>query len=512
MKTVPRIDGFEIIGELGSGAMGAVYIANQLRLDRRVAIKVLHANLASDPGLVARFEREARTLARLRHENIVSVFDYGIAKGSPYIAMDYIEGTSLDLALTGKPLPPQEVLQILKQVAAALDCAHAAGVVHRDVKPANILYQRDGKVLLTDFGIAKNSDSTGMTNTGMSLGTPLYMAPEVCRGQVATAASDLYALGVMTFELVTGKRPFDGSDPFAVIAMHVNQPPPDPRKVVPTLPGGMTEFFALAMAKEPSRRFKSAGALVSGFSQAVAFRAAQTHSPPRSKVVPIALAAALLGGVAATIVILNGSGGSAGGGGEGGRGSSIRLESAPSPGVIVKPTTPESAPSAPFPSSALEAFNGLDNLLEKDTALNRKRPWEYADFEVSNKQLLNRIQVNGKKLSTNSDEQQRLLGNALLCGHARLLMEHYAFLADIRKFVNQVAMIDNFARNATTLDGSKEYFISIRINAQSASKLASDLLDPNLQIKYISRQSIEKLIKSLTESVDILKRKSENTT
>lgn len=253
-----QVPGYRILRPLGAGGMASVYLAVQESLDREVALKVMSPQLAADREFTDRFLKEGRITAKLSHRNLVTVFDIGSHQGVYYLAAEFIDGGTLrDLMNLGLTVP--QVLDVVADVARALHYAHEKGVVHRDVKPSNILYKADGTVVLADFGIAKAMDtSSTATMAGASIGTPDYMSPEQARGEPVDGRSDLYALGVMLFELLIGKPPYDGSDPFAVALAHITQP-------VPTLP---SEFAWLQpvldglMAKRAQDRFASGEAFV----------------------------------------------------------------------------------------------------------------------------------------------------------------------------------------------------------------------------------------------------------
>src|SRR3954449_6677562 len=207
--------------------MGDVWRATDSVLGRVVAVKVMRASAAEDPTFANRFRDEARHSAGMSHQNIATVYDYGEDDGTAYLVMELVDGAPLSQLIARGPMNPEEVRRIIGQAALALAAAHAAGVVHRDVKPANILVTPDGRVKLTDFGIARASDGLGLTGTGQVMGTPQYLSPEQARGSTATPASDVYALGVVAFECLAGHRPFDADSPVATALSHLNDPVPD---------------------------------------------------------------------------------------------------------------------------------------------------------------------------------------------------------------------------------------------------------------------------------------------
>ena len=257
---------YHILEQLGQGGMATVYKAYDTRLERDVAVKVIR-RAAFSPKVVdrmlKRFEREGKALAKLTHANIVPIIDYGEHQGSPYLVMPLIVGGSLKAVLEARqragagPLAAGEAARLLAPIARALDYAHRREVLHRDVKPSNILLTEDGDPLLTDFGVAKileSEEGTTLTGAGMGVGTPEYMPPEQWLGK-ASAASDQYALGVVFYELVTGRKPYTADTPPAVMLKHVNDPLPRPRDLAPSLPEAAERLIFKAMAKDPAQRY-----------------------------------------------------------------------------------------------------------------------------------------------------------------------------------------------------------------------------------------------------------------
>ena len=265
---------YRIEGVLGLGGMGVVYRAHQDALDRPVAIKVMAPALASDPGVRERLRREALSAARLDHPNVVSVYDAGGLGERAYIAMQLVEGRALS-DLVGLPdMTVERIAAVVEMVASALDHAHARGVVHRDVKPQNILVEDStGRALLTDFGIAAAAGQERLTSTGDVVGTVAYAAPEQLSGAEPDRQVDVYALGCVIFELLTGRLPFERASIAAAMFAHLNQPPPDVSALRPDLAGtGIDSAVSRALAKDPGQRWRSAGELAQVVREALAAR------------------------------------------------------------------------------------------------------------------------------------------------------------------------------------------------------------------------------------------------
>jgi serine/threonine-protein kinase len=249
---------YEIKGELGRGGMGAVYLAHEIALDRKVAIKVLPPELTYGTGITERFKREARTAAHLNHPNIIPIFRVAESEGLLFFVMKYVEGRGLDhiIEQMGK-LPIPMVHAILNQVGGALGYAHRRGVIHRDVKPANIMIDEEGWAVVTDFGIAKAASAQGITATGAAIGTPYYMSPEQCSGKGVTGASDQYSLGIVTHQMLTGSLPFAGDSIMEIMKQHFMDEPPDIAPLRPDCPPALLAAVRRALAKAPAERFPS---------------------------------------------------------------------------------------------------------------------------------------------------------------------------------------------------------------------------------------------------------------
>jgi tetratricopeptide (TPR) repeat protein/predicted Ser/Thr protein kinase len=261
---LPAIPGYEVLEELGRGGMGIVYKARQMSLDRVVAVKMILAGADARPEELERFRTEAEMIACLQHPNIVQVFEVGEHAGRPFFSLEFVEGESLDRALHGTPRPALGSAQLVETLARAVQCVHERGIVHRDLKPANVLLRADGAPKVTDFGLAKCLKGVpGRTRTGAVVGTPSYMAPEQARGegrQIGPAA-DVYALGAILYELLTGRPPFLGETAFDTVSQVLYQEPVPPSRVVAKVPGDLERICLKCLRKEPSRRYGSAGEL-----------------------------------------------------------------------------------------------------------------------------------------------------------------------------------------------------------------------------------------------------------
>ncbi len=299
--------------------MGDVYRATDGLLSRTVAVKVLAERHARNADVRARFTREARAAARLSaHPNVVTVFDVGEHDGQPFIVMEYLDGGSVHDRLRSGAASPDRAIEWLSQAAAGLDAAHAQGIVHRDVKPANLLLDDDDRVHVTDFGIASAAGLDTLTLPGTVLGTAGYLSPEQARGEAATAASDRYALGVVAYELLTGRRPYAAETPVTEAFAHLNAPIPSAAEVAPALPAGVDAVFERALAKEPDDRPASAGELVEDLRDAFHDAEPATAVLPRPQastvprptrrrrwLVPLAVVVLGLGGLTAAALVSN---------------------------------------------------------------------------------------------------------------------------------------------------------------------------------------------------------------
>jgi serine/threonine protein kinase len=252
---------YQILEQLGEGGMATVYKAYDTRLDRYVAIKVIRNDLFGPTLLermLKRFEREAKALAKLSHPNIVKVLDYGEHNGAPYLVLEYLPGGTLKGQVMGRPIPWQEAVRLLLPIAGALDYAHEQKIIHRDVKPANILLTEKGQPMLSDFGIAKileMKEEFTLTGSGTGIGTPEYMAPEQGMGREVDARTDIYSLGIVLYELVTGRKPYTADTPMAVVLKHMTDPLPRPRQYIADLPDIVERVLLKALAKDPQDRY-----------------------------------------------------------------------------------------------------------------------------------------------------------------------------------------------------------------------------------------------------------------
>lgn len=262
-QEAPLINGrYRILEKLGEGGMAVVWKAQDTALGRLVALKVLRPQYASDPEFVARFRREAQAAANLAHPNIVNVYDIGEADGQPFIVMEYVDGRSLkEIIREEGPLPVTRALDLVLQTAVAVAHAHRAGIVHRDLKPQNILVTREDQVKVTDFGIARALGTASATQTGVVFGTAHYLAPEQALGEPATPASDVYALGVVLYEMLAGQPPFEAENSMGVAMKHIREEPIPIQHRNPRVPDSVATVIAHAMAKDPAERYADAGAL-----------------------------------------------------------------------------------------------------------------------------------------------------------------------------------------------------------------------------------------------------------
>lgn len=262
------LDGrYRVLRRIGSGGMADVWLAEDTHLQRQVALKVLRSQFVQDGEFAARFQREAEAAAGLQHPNVVAVFDRGEAEGTPYIAMQYLEGPTLK-QLIDKGLTPEESARLIRQVLEGARFAHRHGVVHRDLKPQNVIVDADGKATVTDFGIARAGVSE-ITQTGSVMGTPHYLSPEQAQGLEVTAVSDLYSVGVLLYEALTGRVPFEADSAVAVAMKQVSQPPQRPSSINPRVSPALDAVVMRALEKEPGRRFQSADAFIAALDAAL---------------------------------------------------------------------------------------------------------------------------------------------------------------------------------------------------------------------------------------------------
>lgn len=259
---------FELIGRyhlterIGEGSFAETFLATDTTLNRQVAIKVLREQFARDPRIAARFEREARAAASVSHPNIVEVYDYGRDDATFFIVMEWVDGTDLKEYINQHaPIPVPDATRLIREILAGLGAIHRAGIIHRDIKPQNVLISRGGIAKLTDFGIARGALDSGLTDTGMAIGTAAYMAPEQATGAPLEPSADIYAAGVIFFEMLTGELPYPGENPVQVMYQQVNDAPPRPSSIIGGIPPALEMVVLRAMAKDPRDRFQSAEAM-----------------------------------------------------------------------------------------------------------------------------------------------------------------------------------------------------------------------------------------------------------
>ncbi len=262
------IGGYQIAEEIGQGGMAVVHRAYQPQLERWVAIKILQTTEASGKKFLARFRREARAIAALRHPNILTIYDYGEERGIAYIVMEYVPGGTLKTRLTGQPMEWPDVATVVIPVGRALAYAHSQGIVHRDVKPANVLLAHSNWPLLADFGLVKLvGRQQGITRPGVSIGTPAYFSPEQAAGEDVDHRSDIYGLGVVLYELLTGRIPFEADSPIGMMLRRLHEPPVPPRRLNPRITPQLEAVILRALARDPVARQPTMEALVNDLSR-----------------------------------------------------------------------------------------------------------------------------------------------------------------------------------------------------------------------------------------------------
>jgi eukaryotic-like serine/threonine-protein kinase len=340
---------YKLAAKLGSGGMSTVYLARDATLDRDVAVKVMHREMSEQPDQLERFRQEARAVAKLSHPNVVAVIDAGEDGGYPYIVFEYVEGETLKqrVARVGA-LDPQEALAYAIEIARGLTVAHARKMVHRDIKPQNVLIDAEGRAKLTDFGISRQLEQDGMTATGRVLGTTDYVAPEQAMGRGADQRSDVYSLGVVLYEMLIGQVPFHADSQVGVAMKHVNEELPDVQQRRPEISAATALVVERATAKDPSNRYQDVGEMIDDLSTALEVEAARAGSttgeatsvldavppakrklsgPGRRSWAAIALLAVVAAGALLAVQFIS-SGGGGGGGALKGEGSTVGLSSA----------------------------------------------------------------------------------------------------------------------------------------------------------------------------------------
>lgn len=290
--TGKEIGQFRIVGPLGEGGMAAVYQAFQPGTERYVALKILPSHYSDDPTFRERFQLEAKTIAKFQHPHILPVFDYGEEDGYAYLAMPLVKGGVLTDLIRKGPLAMGQVRAITSQIADALDYAHGYGVIHRDVKPGNILIGERGNALLTDFGISKIvGESVNITGTGQVIGTPAYMSPEQIRGEPLDGRTDIYSLGIVLYEMVTGRTPFRAETPPALFVKHLLDPLPPPSSLKADIPQPVEKVILKSLAKDPDERYNSAAEMAEAIQRAVDFDPSATSAAAAAAVPDIPLSA-----------------------------------------------------------------------------------------------------------------------------------------------------------------------------------------------------------------------------
>src|SRR5580704_4217725 len=251
-------DRYEILKLLGEGGMGAVYKARDQEVDRLVALKVIRPELAGHSSVLQRFKQELILARTVTHRNVIRIYDLGVAEGCRFITMEFIEGRDLSSVLEERKLAPDEVVKILRQVCAALEAAHLEGVVHRDLKPQNVMLEASGRVVVMDFGLARSMEATGLTQAGAIMGTPAYMSPEQARGIPADERSDIFSLGIIAYQMLTGVVPYKADTALASMLLRTQGPPTPSVEIDPTIPQALNDLVQKSLAVDPKDRYQSA--------------------------------------------------------------------------------------------------------------------------------------------------------------------------------------------------------------------------------------------------------------
>jgi Flp pilus assembly protein TadD/predicted Ser/Thr protein kinase len=283
---------YRVLEQLGSGGMATVFKSYHAALDRYVAIKILHPAFKADPQFFERFKREARIVAKLEHPNIIPVYDFNEHHGEPYLVMRFVEGDTLKPRMQGHPMPPNEVLRLMRPVCEALAYAHAQGVLHRDIKPSNIMVTKEGNVFVTDFGLARMVEAGESTlSQDMMVGTPQYISPEQAQGmRNLDGRTDIYSLGVVLYEMLTGRVPFSADTPFATIHDHIYTPLPPPSSLNPNIDPAVERMLLKALSKDPNDRYATATDLLQALEKALGGQIAATPTIARPAAVETVLA------------------------------------------------------------------------------------------------------------------------------------------------------------------------------------------------------------------------------
>lgn len=275
---------YQIIEELGRGGMGRVYKVLDTKIQEKVALKLIQPEVAADPETIERFSNELKLARKVRHENVCGMFDLGEWEGAHFITMEYVSGEDLKSFIRrSRHLTVETAVGIAKEICEGLAAAHKLGVVHRDLKPGNVMIDRDGSARIMDFGIARSLKAKGVTAAGMMIGTPEYMSPEQVEGKEVDQRSDIYSLGVILFEMLTGRVPFEGETPLGVAVKHKTEPPPDPRELEPQIPGGLSQLVLRCLEKDRAKRYQSAGEVLADLGKAESGLPATAREAPKRK-------------------------------------------------------------------------------------------------------------------------------------------------------------------------------------------------------------------------------------
>jgi eukaryotic-like serine/threonine-protein kinase len=431
---------------IAHGGMGRIFRATDQELGRDVAVKVLADHYAQDDNLRRRFQREAQAAARLSdNPNIVTIFDVAEHDGRPLIVMEFLEGGSLEQRIDGrKPCDPAQALAWLEQAAGALDAANRAGIVHRDVKPGNLLLDARDQVKVADFGIASAVGLDSFTKTGTIMGTAGYLSPEQAKGEKATAASDRYALAVVAWELLTGRRPFERESPTAEAAAHASTPVPSAHAANPALPAAYDEIFERALAKDPAARYASAAEFVGDLRRALdddagdtwverrAPTVATTSRPPRNWLpLLLVLGGLLVGGIVAAVLATRG--------GHDTPQARTVVRTVTGPGRTVRQTVTQPASTQPATTAASPAPSGASGAQLNDAGYTKMQGGDYAGALPLLEQAVQKLSGDGSTTEAYADYNLAYTRRALgQCTDVLALLDRSQSIQGRRKEIDRL--------------------------------------------------------------------------